>query len=144
MAGKQSHQLRTRRGPEAKVTIFGDVGQRRVHVGEAEDVRKQSRYRHREIVNPHASLPTRRSVQDGALEVGIELLVELPFVLDPRCDGFVGVDRAEFEIRDVALEEVAKVVGDAETFRRKRMSKDWVPRGREHAPFEHRIRIVTL
>ena len=59
-----------------KRTILRDVRQRRVHVGESENVREQGRDRNRKIVNPHPALPGRRGIQNGALEVGVELLVK--------------------------------------------------------------------
>lgn len=62
-----------------------------------------------------APLASGRRVEGGALEVRVDLFVELAFVLDARCDGFVGIDRAELEIGDVALEKVPIMVGDSET-----------------------------
>lgn len=65
-------------------------------------------------MHSNAPLASGRRVKGGALEVRVDLFVELAFVLDARCDGFVGIDGAELEISDVALEEVPVVVGDAE------------------------------
>lgn len=103
-------------------TLLGNVGERSVHVGEAEDVGEQARDGDGEVVHPDAALARGGRVQDGALEVGVDLFVELALVLDPGGDGLVGVERAKFEIGDVALEEVAKVVRHAKAWRDKLVS----------------------
>jgi len=66
-------------------------------------------------VHSHPSLTSRGSVESGALKVGIGLLVEFRFVLDTCCDSFVGVECTEFEVGDVALEEVSKVIRNSKT-----------------------------
>lgn len=65
-------------------------------------------------MHSNAPLASGRRVKGGALEVRVDLFVELAFVLNAGCDGFVGIDRAELEIGDVALEEVPVMVGDSE------------------------------
>lgn len=45
--------------------------------------------------------------------MSIDLLVQLSFVFDPSGDSFVRVDDTEFQIRDVPLEEIPKVVSDS-------------------------------
>lgn len=94
-------------------TVLCDVGDGRVHVGEAEDVGEQARDGDGEVVHSDATLASGGSVEHGALEVSVDLLVQLAFVLDTSGDGLVGVHGSELEIGDIALEEVAKMIGDA-------------------------------
>jgi len=49
------------------------------------------------------------------LEISIDLFVEFRFVLDSSCDRFVGIESTEFEIRDVALEEVSEMIRNSKT-----------------------------
>lgn len=110
--GRMSEVPDARTSLRRQQTVFGDKCNGRVHVGRAEDAADQAGHRDGNVVHAHAPLSVRRSIQCRALEVGVDLLVELALVLNPRRDSLVRVDRAKLEVGDVPLEEVAVVLRD--------------------------------
>jgi hypothetical protein len=92
------------------------VGDGGIEVSGTEDVADDARNGDGEVVDSDASFSRCRRVQRRTLEVRIGLLVKFGFVFDASSDGLVGVESPELEIGNVALEEVAEVVGDAKTY----------------------------
>lgn len=90
-------------------TLFCTVGDCRIHVRVSEHIGHDLRHGHRNVVEPDSPFSRCACIQYGTLEVRIALVVQLAIVLDKSCDCFVCIQRTEFEIGDIALEEVAKV-----------------------------------
>lgn len=86
-----------------ELTIFRNVRERRIHIRESEDVGEERCDGDSEVVHPDPPLSRCSSVEDRALEMGIDFLVQLALVLDTSRDGLVSVDDTEFEVSCVAL-----------------------------------------
>lgn len=71
--------------------LFRNKRDGRVHTREPEHVRKQARDGYSEVVHTHATVAGCGRVQDGALKVRVDFLVELAFVLDLGCNRLVCV-----------------------------------------------------
>jgi len=87
------------------------------------------------VNHAHAPLAFSRSIEDGALEMGIVARVECTSVIQDDGEGLVGIESAELNVRRGAFVKVTVVCSDAKT---------WWSGQREHTGRFHNIPLDTL